>query len=109
MHQMQGSAVGYQEITVAYDLTGASAGLAIVKLPTGSRILGYHRVTAYTGGSSPNLSIGTTATGTEIASSGGTSAATLVKCAADTTVYAALTGSPTGGTGTVGVSFSYPY
>lgn len=108
MHQMQGSAVGYQEAVIAYDTTGAAAGIPIVTLPAGSRLLGYHRETAYTGGSSPNLAIGTTATGTEVVASGGTSAATLKAFAVDTTIYASLTGSPTGGSGKVGVSFAYP-
>lgn len=108
MHQMQGSAVGYQEVTIAHDTAGAAGGIPIVTLPAGSRLLGYHRATAYTGGTSPNLAIGTTATGTEVVASGGTSAAILKPYAAVTTIYASLTGAPTGGSGTVGVTFAYP-
>lgn len=78
----------------------AATGVLLGRFPKNTLILAVHRKNGFTGGTSPALSVGTTATGTEVATAASTSIVVTpgVLLAADTDIYAAATGTPTGGT-----------
>lgn len=106
--QMLGSEVGGRIFDIAYDHPMAATGVVITRVPSGTCILGYKRASALTGGTSPGVKFGTTPNGTELLAAGTTCVDTVVRLTADTTIYATVTGSPTGGAITAGITFCLP-
>ena len=100
--------VGVIGVTIANDDADAATGREIVRLPTDAIVLSVNRRSTLTGGSSPGASVGISGTGTEVAASGTTSVATNYRCTQERTLYAAITGSPTGGSIDVRITFCQP-